>query len=146
MLDLFFILHFTYLHTHPTHPSPLPTGLLTMLSKTSLLNLSGEGKKRRGGNGWNLGGAITGDGEWTEEENQRDWHPPHVTSPPTFQPWLHLWWQKGLYASYSTPCRTLRLRFRPCFLLKKTLLHKLHSLLLLHPFNGLFSGTTWVSR
>jgi len=31
MLDLFFILHFTYLggvRTHPTHP-PLPTGLLT---------------------------------------------------------------------------------------------------------------------
>jgi len=32
------------------------------------------------------------------------------------------------------------------FPLEKTLLHKLHSLLLLHPFNGLFSGTTWVSR
>ena len=28
----------------------------------------------------------------TGEENEGDWHPPHVRSPPTFQPWLCLWW------------------------------------------------------
>jgi len=57
-------------------------GNLTVLPRTSLLNLSGEGKKSSEGNGRNMGGAITGDGEGTEEENKRQ--SPHVRSPPTF--------------------------------------------------------------
>jgi len=31
-----------------------------------------------------MGGAMTGDGEETEEEE--DWHPPHVRSPPAVVP------------------------------------------------------------
>ena len=49
----------------------------------------GEGKKSREENGWNTGGAITGDGEGTEvkqEEQEVDRRPPHVRSP-----WLRLW-------------------------------------------------------
>jgi len=38
-----------------------------VLSQTSWLNLKGERKKSREGNGRNTGGAITGDGEETEE-------------------------------------------------------------------------------
>ena len=41
------------------------------LSQTALLNLRGEGKKSRVGNGWNMGGAITGDGERTEREKYK---------------------------------------------------------------------------
>jgi len=26
-----------------------------------------------------------------EEEKEGNWHSPHVWSPSTFQPWLHLW-------------------------------------------------------
>ena len=37
-----------------------------------------------------MGEATTGDGEATEEGREGDRHPPHVRSPPTFQPLLRL--------------------------------------------------------
>ena len=37
-----------------------------------------------------MGEAIAGDGDGTEEEKEGDRHLLHVSSPPTFQPWLHL--------------------------------------------------------
>jgi len=37
-----------------------------------------------------MGGAITGDGEGADEEKVGDRHPPHMRSPPTFQPCLRL--------------------------------------------------------
>jgi len=43
------------------------------------------------GNGWNMGGAVTGDAEGMGEVKEGDRHPPHVRTPPTFQPWLNLW-------------------------------------------------------
>jgi len=43
-----------------------------------LLNLRGEAKKSGEGNGRNMGGAITGDGD---EDKKGDWHPPHVRVP-----------------------------------------------------------------
>ena len=61
-----------------------------MFPQTTLLNLREEGKKSREGNGRNMGGAITGDGEGTEEEKERDPRSPHVRSLPTLQPWLRL--------------------------------------------------------
>ena len=54
-----------------------------------LAKFRGKGKKHKEQNGWNMRGATTGDGEDTEKERVR--RPPHVTSPPTFQPLLHLW-------------------------------------------------------
>ena len=62
---------------------------VTVLPRTSLTNLRGEEKKSVGkGIGRNMGGAIRGDGKKAEEEKEEDRHPPHVRSPPTFQPWL----------------------------------------------------------
>ena len=43
-----------------------------MLLQTSLLALRREGKKSRKGNWWNMGGAIIGDGEGTEEKKGRE--------------------------------------------------------------------------
>jgi len=53
--------------------------------QTSLLNLRGEAEE------YGTDGAITGDGEGIEQEMEGDRHPPHVRSPPTFQPWWHLY-------------------------------------------------------
>jgi len=46
-------------------------------------------KERRVGKGTSetLGEAIRGDGKGTDEE--KEGHPPHARSPPTFQPCLH---------------------------------------------------------
>ena len=55
-----------------------------------LCYIQGE-KERREGNGWNLGGAVAGDGEGAEEEKKVDRHPTHLRSRPTLQLWLHLW-------------------------------------------------------
>jgi len=52
------------------------------VSTKLIAEVKGEGKKSREGNGWNVGGAITGDGEGTEEEKEGDRHPPNVRSPP----------------------------------------------------------------
>ena len=59
-----------------------------------LANLRGKGKRSMKGNGRNMGEAITGDWEETEDEKGGHRHPPHVRSPPTFQPWLHLCWMQ----------------------------------------------------
>ena len=64
-----------------------------MIPQTCWLNV--KGKERAVGKGMgerDMGGAITGDGEGTKEEKEGDRHPPHVRSPPTFQPWLCLCW------------------------------------------------------
>jgi len=37
-----------------------------------------------------VSGLIVGDVKGTEEEKEKDHHPPHLKSPPTFQPWLSL--------------------------------------------------------
>jgi len=37
-----------------------------------------------------VSGIIVGDVKGTEEEKKKDYHPPHLRSPPTFQPWLSL--------------------------------------------------------
>ena len=66
-------------------------------SQTSLLNLTGEGKKSRERIGWNEGGATKGDrGARTEEEKEGDRHPPQGRSPPTFQPRLCLWCEQAI--------------------------------------------------
>jgi len=43
-----------------------------------------------------MGGAITGDGEGTEEKKEGDRYSPNLGSAPTFQPFqpcLHLWFR-----------------------------------------------------
>ena len=38
-----------------------------------------------------MSGAITGDGEGMEDEEEGERHPPHVRSTPTFQRWSRPW-------------------------------------------------------
>ena len=61
-------------------------GKLIVLPRTSWQNLRGEGKKSGEWDGWNIGGAVTGDGEGTGEERKGiGIHPTQ-----TFQPWLRV--------------------------------------------------------
>jgi len=89
------------------------SGKLAVLPQTSLLNIRGEGKKSREGNGWNVGGATTGlDGKGTDEEKEEDRHPPHVRSAPTFQPRLRIWSLRVLGTPASYAERLNRSRYR----------------------------------
>ena len=59
---------------------------MILLPLVSLLNLRGEGGRKWGkGKGIKTGGATTGDGEWTGEEQGSIGIHPRVRSPPTFQ-------------------------------------------------------------
>jgi len=71
-------------------PPTFATGCNLESRPDLLANLRGKGKRSMKGNGRNMGEAITGDWEETEDEKGGHRHPPHVRSPPTFQPWLHL--------------------------------------------------------
>ena len=61
---------------------------LTVLHLTSLLNLRREEEY-----GWKcVKHGWSNNGRWERDGGGKDgdWYPPHVRSPPTFQPWLRL--------------------------------------------------------
>ena len=75
-------------------PPTFATGCNLESRPDLLANLRGKGNRSMKGDGRNMGEAITGDWEETEDEKGGHRHPPHVRSPPTFQPWLHLCWMQ----------------------------------------------------
>ena len=88
-------------------PTISATGCRFMVPKNSLLNSRGEGKRGEE-NGWNMGGATTGDGELDEGGKGRgSASTPREVPSNYIQPWLRQWFTAHeLNWSWRTPSWT----------------------------------------